>query len=397
MGKIWPQVAALEARVDDLEAQNTALITQLDTCQDSLADCLNKPPPVPQPVTQPSVLGTTLFPLIHPAGPLPAGFFAANPQNVINAWNGAAYDYTNNRMILAVPGGHNDWYWNESFNVQVPYGPSTRLHDGTPCPPTVTGPDVVYGDKPGSRHTYNGTVYMPSVGKVLLLSGSTTGEHGTPDRYVGWLGSDGVWEHKEARMPDWGIGLNAMWHEGRQRVIYGGGSIGDASKMYAYDPATDTHTLLWSQVDNWGSGVTMTLVGDYVYAVSNGGFGAVKLKRFDLTTNTWQDLTVTGETAALTSMYPGVEHDDGALVFFSVSDPAALTVLPLDTLVAERIPIPAVDVSKTMNGIFGRFRRHAPGKFCLLADVTKPLVLIDLEVARLQNQINEAIQILEAA
>jgi len=44
--KIWPQVAALEARVEELEAANATLTTQLATCEGALNDCLHPPLPV---------------------------------------------------------------------------------------------------------------------------------------------------------------------------------------------------------------------------------------------------------------------------------------------------------------------------------------------------------------
>jgi len=347
-------------------------------------------PPSTPPVTMPSVPGSIIAPLQYSGPALPAGFVATDKQAIINAWCGAAFDYSAKRMYLAVPGGHQDWYPNESFELQVPSGPSKRLHAMTPCPPTIVGPETVYSDgKPASRHTYNGSCYINSLNRVYVMGGSVTGPTGNGDHYVGLLDPvTGLWTHKKSSPNTQSMGLTSIYHQSRDRVIYGYGT----KDITEYNPHTDTHTRITPQLTNTnydadhGSAVTLALdeSTNYLYAFKIGGFvftnrtvSLVRLKLFS-GSGAWEELDVTGDLSTLRSMNPGAEIDGNRMVLFGLNDPASLTVVDLTTLFAKKVPIPAVDVSKTGNGIFNRFRRYAPDKYCVLTDVTKPLVLIDL-------------------
>jgi hypothetical protein len=106
-----------------------------------------------------------------------------------------------------------------------------------------------------------------------------------------------------------------------------------------------------------------------------------RIKLGETTPQKWQAVPVSGETAALWARNPGFEYDPerNAFVLWAFEDPAALTVLPLDTFVAYRVPQTVTPfIAHTIKGVWGRFRRYGPNQYGLLTSAAHPLYMLSL-------------------
>jgi hypothetical protein len=106
--------------------------------------------------------------------------FSYNCQNVINAWNSGIADTKRNRMIIW-GGGHNNYYGNEVYSLNLAVSPPTlaRLNDPSPIETDpATCPPALADGKANTRETFNGLVYLPNVDKMWVFNGGLACENG---------------------------------------------------------------------------------------------------------------------------------------------------------------------------------------------------------------------------
>lgn len=363
-------------------------------------------PPDP-PSGQPSTPGTTLLPIVQTAVEYPG----IGPEAITSAWNGAAFDYATNRMFLPVCGGHADFYPNASYQIQIPSGPSVRVHDMTPWGPPpkdangyyISVPEYADG-KPCSRHIYQGACWLPNQQRVMIGHGSTFSSAGSGDQYVGWLDPvTGTWQRK-ANIPfsPYGLGL---WYlpdplDADKVYCIMGGSI------QVYKPSTDTYTPYPSVGSDplhsfsWACSFSISPDGDWLYATRWGSWhpghpeswvgsygpqyaNTVLRKRLRQTTpQAWQAMTTTGDNAGLfLNASPGFEPDPerNAIVCWTPGDPANVTILSLNDHSCTKVGIGVTPhTAHTMNGVYGRLRRYAPNSYALMTTPTLPVYTFTL-------------------
>lgn len=108
-------------------------------------------------------------------------------EGVTAAWNSAIFDQTRNRMIIW-GGGHNDYYGNEIYAIDLNTLASSRLTDpGQPyaTPSCPSAPETLAGGtQPNSRHTYDALTYIAHMDEMFIWGGSLS-PCGSP--------SDGTW------------------------------------------------------------------------------------------------------------------------------------------------------------------------------------------------------------
>jgi chitodextrinase len=95
-------------------------------------------------------------------------------ENVINAWSGGVADTQRNRLIIW-GGGHDDYYGNEVYALDLNANPATltRITNPSPANPDhSTCPTTLSDGNPNSRHTYNGLAYMANVDKMFAFNGA---------------------------------------------------------------------------------------------------------------------------------------------------------------------------------------------------------------------------------
>src|SRR5262249_43933495 len=101
-------------------------------------------------------------------------------QNVIRTWNGAIADTTANRLIIW-GGGHDNYYGNEIYSLNLTANPITLTRLKDPTVPTnyanritcIDGiPPVSPNFPPNSREGYGGLAFLPSPYRMLIVDGS---------------------------------------------------------------------------------------------------------------------------------------------------------------------------------------------------------------------------------
>ena len=350
--------------------------------------------------------------------------------SIVSAWNGAAFDYATSTMHICCAGGHGDSWNNQCYAIQIPDGSWRRTADQTSWPPDAHIPGgyepvnranglptagngydesgtypvspminkgIVYKDgKPCSRHIYGGSIWLPVQQRVMLMSGSLWPTGGY-DWYCGWFDpSTGTWERKN-NVPQGYGGICSAYDSLRNQVLY---CINGTQSVYRYDPATDTHTKIGPAGGDPLSGgvggpylqVCCDGTCDYLYATVLGGWpqtlpvpyqnAMVRMPLGKTGLQSWQPVNVYGDTTGMFGKSPGFEYDQdrNAFVFWSVGDPANVSILGLADFHISRVAVngsvPAT--ADTATGVWGRFRRYGANSYCLLTSANAPVNLIKL-------------------
>ena len=106
--------------------------------------------------------------------------FTVSCQNVIRAWGGGIADTTANRLIIW-GGGHNNYYGNEIYSLNLLASPITltRLKDPTVPTNFSNAQNCIDGIPPGSpdfapnsRESYQGMTFIPSADRMMIFNGS---------------------------------------------------------------------------------------------------------------------------------------------------------------------------------------------------------------------------------
>jgi hypothetical protein len=121
------------------------------------------------------------------SGACPPDYFGGDPfpfadlcANVIRTWNGAIADTTANRLIIW-GGGHDNYYGNEIYSLNLTANPITLTRDKDPTVPTnyANRTTCVEGIPPGSpdfapnsRESYGGLAFIPGPYQMFITGGS---------------------------------------------------------------------------------------------------------------------------------------------------------------------------------------------------------------------------------
>lgn len=102
--------------------------------------------------------------------------FHSNCHAIVDAWSGGIADTARNRLIIW-GGGHNDYYGNEIYALDLNSGKLTRLNDpsavnGNPPFHSPDCVDALADGAPNSRHTYGGLAYIAHADRMFVFSGS---------------------------------------------------------------------------------------------------------------------------------------------------------------------------------------------------------------------------------
>jgi hypothetical protein len=130
-------------------------------------------------------------PAYNPNYPANAPWHAIGGQQaIISAWCGACFDEANSTLWLPLGGGHADYAGNEPYkiniNAETPTWEMVRSPTGSignegnlDDSQEVTG--LYFDGRPRAIHSYNKPVYVPNVGPMLVVQGSTSfsGQSGT--------------------------------------------------------------------------------------------------------------------------------------------------------------------------------------------------------------------------
>lgn len=355
-------------------------------------------------------------------------------KDITAAWNGAAFNYATRSMHVNVTGGHTDSWINQSYvcddallgiwrkvDGQTAFPPDQHvagyaptyddagtqptlgtgyLADGkTPVTPHLDHAIMYFDGKPASRHIYGGTCWLPTQKQVFLVSGSNW-QSGAADFFCGWFDPvAGKWTRK-GNAPLAYDGISSAYDSVRDLVYW---NRSGTEFVYAYNPATDTHTKIGVKAGDplnadFGPQVQIACDGgcNYLYATIYKGWIArsptlpqtyasaiVRMQLGQSASQGWAPVAVTGDTSIMYSMSPGMEYDPdlNAFVFWSWQFPGSLSILDLSTFAITTVPIAgtaptATQVADSSAGVWGRFRRVSKGVYCVMVSANAPMYLI---------------------
>ncbi len=170
--------------------------------------------------------------------------FRAHCEMVIRAWSSGIADTKRNRLILW-GGGHNDYYGNEIYALDLKTLKLERLTNPSP-PNKYQGPCIATlpDGKPNSRHTYGGLAYIAHADKMYVFGGSLACSGGSGDSDT-WTLDLGTLQWK--RMAGNGGGQLVGWNLGAlsdydpvSKLVY----LSDRKGFYSYSYETDSYKQL---------------------------------------------------------------------------------------------------------------------------------------------------------
>jgi hypothetical protein len=198
--------------------------------------------------------------------------FSAACQNVIRAWGGGIADTTANRLIIW-GGGHNNYYGNEIYSLNLMANPitMTRLKDPTVPTNYSNSENCVESIPPGtsdfapnSRESYGGMVFLPVPDVMYILNGSLAcglgnGSVATWTIPLNNISSSSSWVHEDPTLtgpePGTFIGFggssygNIAAYDPNSGLVF----VNDGASIYTYSYQTNTYTLI-SPVEGFFTG-----------------------------------------------------------------------------------------------------------------------------------------------
>jgi hypothetical protein len=261
-----------------------------------------------------------------------AGCISGGP---ISAWNSAVADIDHNRLIIW-GGGHNDYYGNEVYVVDLngtpaitrvtsPTVPSNYKTRNCGCPDGLPAlgscPNPSYGTAvPNGRHTYNQMVYLPGYGKMLEAGGvpacTNVAGMGTSSKTWGLDTENWTWgilNDGSGMNPGWPFGGVTGWDPVRRMVLFATGN-----DLMEFNPANNTWiartTGQSAQIDGHMTGEVdpvhnlFFMIGGYAYDPTVAG-----IRVFDISNTTnWRMQTnwkQSGCEPIINNLFPGVAWD----------------------------------------------------------------------------------------
>lgn len=178
-------------------------------------------------------------------------FTLGGNDNAVWAFSGLAYDTTRGKILSVANGGHADYSGNEVYEWDIGTtqtwamvrGPSFTsagqrlipIKDSESSLDYYTDTSGWYGPPgaliPASRHSYQGAVYMESVGKVWLAGGSRWWDGSVVDQ-VWWYDPVAHTFELQTESITGGLGISAAWDPHLRRVVYH-----THDHLFSYDPA----------------------------------------------------------------------------------------------------------------------------------------------------------------
>jgi hypothetical protein len=92
-------------------------------------------------------------------------------DSVIETWSGAALDTKRNRLWIW-GGGHNNYFGNEVYALDLNSQTMLRLNNPSPVDNVSSCPEAYLDGAPSSRHTYDSLAYIPTTDVMFAFGGS---------------------------------------------------------------------------------------------------------------------------------------------------------------------------------------------------------------------------------
>jgi hypothetical protein len=227
--------------------------------------------------------------------PLPAG----NPAYIVQAWNGGAVD-TNRSRLLVWGGGHEDYWGNEIYALDLPTLSIKRIVEPTPRTGDASCTASLPDGGPTSRHTYDGLTYIAHLDRFFATNGALTPCGGGATDIWTYDFTAGKWQLMTNASPAQVYGTMATY-DPVSKLVY----IKDTASFYSYAVETNKISKLGgsANVDYHLSGTIDTKRRKFVML----GQG---VQVMDMNTNTLSNMTTTNTPGvANNGASPGVDYD----------------------------------------------------------------------------------------
>jgi hypothetical protein len=386
----------------------------------------------------PTSVGWTALPAstsLQGSGSCPPNNFEGDPflfsefcQNVIRTWNGAIADTTANRLIIW-GGGHNNYYGNEIYSLNLTANPITLTRIKDPTVPTNNANNKYCIDAippsspnaPNSREDYGGLAFIPGPYQMFIEGGSLACLEGDQSQNT-WtislsnLSDSSTWIHQNPAPPlpgsDGGITYgNVAGYDPNSGLVF----LSDSSAIYSFNYQTGNYALVSAPegfvTSIYLSGVIdpvrklFVLMGDCSSTTSCGpGDGVFVADISDPSTTTMQNWTaatmadpncaefLSGGTNPINPANPGVAYDSVANDYVGWPNQGNSVYVMTPDTVNRRLTCQiqtfangppnsahANDTANTSYGTFGRFQYFpALDVFVLVNDWNIPAYIFRL-------------------
>jgi Bacterial Ig-like domain (group 2) len=372
------------------------------------------------------------------SGACPPNNFGGDPflfteycANVIRAWSGAIAD-TDADQLLIFGGGHNNYYGNEIYSLNLAVDPVTLTRLKDPTVPTnfanqsncieAIPPGV--GTAPNSRESYGGLAFIPSAYRMYVLDGSLAclegdGSTGTWTISLSSLSNSSNWVNENLTMtganpatePGGDAYGNIADYDPNSGLVF----ISDASSIFTYDYSTNTTnqitpsqgfvtSIYLSGAVDPSRKLFVVLGGCSTNGTCQPGDGVFVADISNPTTTTQQDWTANtmaqptcaefleGGVNPILSANPGIAFDSvaddfvawpnqGNSVYILTPDPTNQRLTCTKDTFAGGPPNSSQNNAgaNSSNGTFGRFRYFpTPDAFVLINDWNIPAYILRL-------------------
>ncbi|MCB1622954.1 MAG: hypothetical protein KDI32_00105 [Pseudomonadales bacterium] len=305
---------------------------------------------------------------------------AVGCRGITYAWSGGAFDSRRNRLII-FGGGHNDYYGNEIYAVNIGNASVQRLTDpglpiATSCVESIAG-----GTQPNSRHTYDGVEYIASVDKLFVFGGSLAcagGYHGGDT----WTFDFGTmrWQNMQPSgpQPQKEVGILTAYDPNTGLVF-----LHDRRFLFSYNPSTNAYTQLTTQNAYLGYHMAATIDPvrkKFVIVGYNSGQGRGSVYSYDITPGgsyAYSEVSTSGATGAVGAYYPGLAFDPttNKIVAWTENQPNTVYSLDIGTRQWTSVSFSG-GPAPTGNGTHGRWQYSAASGVFVLANKVDDDVMV---------------------
>src|SRR5437667_336716 len=285
-------------------------------------------------------------------------------KGVIDDWSGGAGDTKRNRLIIW-GGGHNGYYGNEVYALDLNALTITRLNN--PSPPNQTGSciETLSDGNPNSRHTYGDLAYSANLDQMFTYTGSLACSNGAASTAVLTLDLSTLkWTEKIAAPLTPNGGFSASDYDPNSGNVFV--HTNSWGMFGRYSPGTGTMSTLATFEDtNYNLSAVVDPKRKFFFMFGMGQAFGIDISGADaaykLQTRSATGCSFIGPNA------PGVAYDpvQDRIVGWSGGNTAYL--YNPDTDACTSVTYPNGPGSQNANGTFGRFRYFpAPGVFALV-------------------------------
>lgn len=273
----------------------------------------------------------------------PQGGYA---PSLINAWSGGTVDTSRSRLLVW-GGGHNDYWGNEIYALDLPSLSMKRIVEPSSLTAQSNCTSALPDGTPTSRHTYDGLTYMSNTDNFFAVTGALVPCGGSGNDTWVYNFTQGKWTQEVALPAYVSYGSMAVYDPATQQVF-----VHDTYDFLSYSLPTNTYTVRTpnANVDYHLSAAIDIKRRKFVMLGDN------KVQVIDLATYQMTTMSTTNAPTLLSAGSPGVGYDPVGDRIVAWSGGSNVYALNMDSGVWTQIATNQGPTSAApVPGTFGRF------------------------------------------